>query len=227
MAPVTQGVHVAEVQARFQTLRDVGDSAGDFAGHEGFAATRRFVVEQNAVTGVHAVRFTVVDGDPVGIQFGDRIRRARIERSGLFLWNFLHQAVQFRSGSLIETRFLLQPQEADGFQQTQRAHRIHVGGIFRRLKRHGNVAHRAEVIHFIRLHFLQNARQVGAVGQITVVQVKFRVAAVRILIDVIDTFGVKGRSTAFNPVNFIAFFQQQFCQIRTVLPRYAGNKCDF
>ena len=191
MAPVTQGIHVAEVQARLQTLRDVGDSAGDFAGHEGFAATWRFVVEQNAVTGVHAVGFTVVHGDPVGVQFCYRIRRARVERRGLFLWDFLHQTVQLGGGCLVEASFLLKAEEADCFQQTQRTHGINVGCVFRGFEGDRYVAHRAQVVDFIRLYFLQDTGQVGGIGQVAVVQVEFRVRRVRILINMIDTFGVK------------------------------------
>ena len=131
MAPVTQGIHIAEVQTRLQPLGDVGDCAGDFSGNEGFAAARGFMVEENTVTGVHAVGFAVVNGDPVGVQFGDRIRRAWVERRGFFLRNFLHQTIQFRGGSLIETGFLFQTEEADRLQQAQRTHRIDVCGIFR------------------------------------------------------------------------------------------------
>ena len=39
---------------------------------------------------------------------------------------------------------------------------------------------------------------------------ELRIAAVRILIDVIDTFGIKGGSTALDPVNFIAFLKEEF-----------------
>ncbi|GCL78222.1 hypothetical protein ExPCM14_04028 [Escherichia coli] len=131
VAPVTQGIHIAEIQARLQPLGDVGDCAGDFAGNESLATARGFMVEENTVTGVHAVGFAVVNGDPVGVQFGDRIRRAWVERRGLFLRNFLHQTVQFRSGSLIETCFLFQTEEADRLEQAQRTHRIDVCGIFR------------------------------------------------------------------------------------------------
>ena len=208
MAPVTQGVHVAEVQARFQTLGDVRDSAGDFTGNERFTATWGFVVEQNAVTGIHAVGFTVVHGDPVGVQFCDRIRRTWVERRGLFLWDFLHQAVQLRGGCLVETGFLLKTQEADRFQQTQGTHGVHVSGVFRRLEGDRNVAHRAQVVHFIRLHFLQDTGQVGGIGQVAVVQVEFRVRRVRILIDMIHTFGVERRRTTLNTVYFVTLFQQ-------------------
>ncbi|GAR17435.1 hypothetical protein NGUA05_03531 [Salmonella enterica] len=154
MTPVAQRVHVAEIQAGLQSLGDIGDGAGDLTGDEGFAATRGLMVKQNAVTGVNTVGFTVVDGDPVGVQFRYRIGGTRVERRGLFLRNFLHQTVQFRGGGLVEPRFLFKTEEADRLQQAQRAHRIHIGGIFRRLKRHRHVAHRAQVVDLIRLHFL-------------------------------------------------------------------------
>jgi hypothetical protein len=73
--------------------------------------------------------------------------------------------------------FSSQDQEADRFQQTQRTHGINVSGVFRGFEGDRNVAHRAQVVHFIRLHFLQDTGQVGGIGQVAVVQVEFRVAA--------------------------------------------------
>ena len=37
----------------------------DFAGNEGLATARRFMIEQNPVARVHAVGLTIVHGDPV------------------------------------------------------------------------------------------------------------------------------------------------------------------
>ena len=149
------------------------------------------MVEQNAVTGIHAVGFTVVHGDPVRVQFRHRVRRTWVERGSLFLRNFLHQTVQLRGGCLVETGFLLKAEEANRFQQTQRTHCVNVSGVFRRFEGDRNVAHRAQVVHFIRLHFLQNTGQVGSIGQVAVVQMEFRVRRMRILINVIHTFGVE------------------------------------
>ena len=49
----------------------------------------------------------------------------------------------------------------------------------------------AQVIDLVGLHFGNDPRQVGAVGQITVVQLKAGIVCVRILIDVIDALGVE------------------------------------
>jgi len=46
-------------------LSNVGQATGDFAGNERFATARAFVVKQNAVAGVHAIGFAVVDDDPM------------------------------------------------------------------------------------------------------------------------------------------------------------------
>ena len=57
-------------------------------------------------------------------------------------------------------------------------------------------------------------------------QVQFDFAAVgmRIMVDVIDAAGVEGAGPANNSVNFIAFVQQQLCQVGAVLAGDAGNE---
>ena len=89
------------------------------------------------------------------------------------------------------------------------------------------MAHCAQIVDFIRLHFLQDTGKVGAVGQVAVMQMEFRVCSMRILIDVVHTLGVERRSAAFNAVNFIPFLQQKLRQIRTILPGNAGDESDF
>ena len=84
-----------------------------------------------------------------------------------------------------------------------------------------------QVIYFVGTDFRQQAREVGGIGQIAVVQFEAHVVDVRILVDMVDTLGVELRGAAFDAVDFIAFFQQKFCQIRTVLACHAGDKCDF
>ncbi len=109
VAPVAQGVNVAHVQAVFQAQADVGQAAGDFAGDEGFTPARAFVVEQDAVAGIHAVGLAVIDRDPVGVELGYGVGAARVERRGFFLRGFLHQAVKLAGRGLVEAGFLLQP----------------------------------------------------------------------------------------------------------------------
>ena len=113
VAPVAFGVEVAQVQGVLRAEVDAGDGAGDLAGDEGFAADRRFVVEQDAVAGVEAVGFAVVDGDPVGVDLGGAVGAARVEGRGFRLGDFPDLAVHLAGGGLVEAGFPLQAENAD------------------------------------------------------------------------------------------------------------------
>jgi hypothetical protein len=139
VAPVAFGVHVAEVEAVLQAELDAGQGAGDLAGDEGFAADRAFVVEQDAVAGIHAIGFAVVDGDPVGVELGAGVGAARVERGGFLLRDFLYQAEQFAGAGLVEAGFLFQAEDADGFEDAQRAQGVGVGGVFGFFEADGDV----------------------------------------------------------------------------------------
>ena len=128
---------------------------------------------------------------------------------------------------MVKTGFVFQAQKADGFQQAQCADGIDICGVFGGFKAHGNVGLRAQVIYFVGADFRQQASEVGGVSQIAVMQFEAHVVDVRVLVDMVDALGVELRRAAFDAVDFIAFFQQKFCQIRTVLACNAGDKGDF
>jgi len=65
-------------------------AARDLAGDEGLAAHGRLMVEENSVAGVDAVGLAVVDDDPVAVELGDAVGRARVERGGLALRRLSH-----------------------------------------------------------------------------------------------------------------------------------------
>ncbi len=74
----------------------VGDGGGGHTREEGSGEMLGLVIKQKAVTGINNVGLTVVNGDPVGVQFRHRIGGTRVERLVLFLRDLLHQHVQFR-----------------------------------------------------------------------------------------------------------------------------------
>ncbi len=67
-----------------------------------------------------------------------------------------------------------------------------------------HVTLRGEVVDLVRLHLLDDADQVGRVGQVAIVQEQLDVALVRILIQMIDAIGVERRGAALDAVNLIA-----------------------
>ena len=91
MTPVTFGIHIAQEQTILKAKHHTRHGAGDLAGHKGFTTDGRFVVKQNAVAGIHAVGFAVVNRNPVGVKLGAGVGRARIERRFFRLRHFLHQ----------------------------------------------------------------------------------------------------------------------------------------
>lgn len=227
MAPVTLGVHVAQVEAGGQAQQDARQSARDLAGHEGLAAYRGLVVEEDAVAGIHAVGFAVIDRDPVGIELGAGIGRTGIEGRFLRLRDLLHLAEQLRSGGLIEAGLFFQAQHADGFQKTEGPQSIHIGGVFGRFEGDLHMALGCQVVDFVRLHLLHDADQVAGIRKIPVVQYEFAAFLVRPLVKMVDTVRIEQGRAALDAVDFIALVQKEFRQIGAVLASDTGDECFF
>ena len=191
MTPIAQRIKIAQEQTLFESLADARKSARYLARDEGLAANRGLVIEQNPVTGVHPIGFAIVDRDPVGIDLRRAIRRARIERSGFALRYFLHLAEHLGGRGLIETRALGQSENADRLEYAQRPERIGIRRVFRGLKRHSDMTLCGEVVDLIRLHLLDDADQIGCIGQITVMQVQAHTARMRVLVQMIDAVGIE------------------------------------
>ena len=65
---------------------------------------------------------------------------------------------------------LLEAQDADRLEQAQRADAVGVGGVFGRLEADLDVALGGQVVDLVGLHLLDDADQVGGVGQVAIVQ---------------------------------------------------------
>ena len=183
------------------------------------------MVKQDAVAGVQAVGFAVVDGDPVAVDLGGAVGTARVEGSGFPLGDFPDLAEHFAGGGLIKAGLALQAENADAFEQAQRAKGVGVGGVFGGLERDLDVALRGEVVDFVGLGMLENADQVGGVGEVAVVQGEAPVGGVRVLVEVINALGVELRGAALDAVDGVALVQQEFGQIGAVLAGDAGDEC--
>ena len=49
----------------------------------------------------------------------------------------------------------------------------------------------------------------------------------RILVDVVNSVSIKKTSSTFNPVDYVAFFQQEFSKIRAILTSDSCYKSNF
>jgi hypothetical protein len=90
----------------------------------------------------------------------------------------------------------------------------------------------AEVVDLIRLHLLDDPDQVGAVGEIAVVEgepgrLSLLTPLVRVLVEVIDPAGVEAARAPLDAVHLVALLQQQLRQVAAVLPRDASDQGGF
>ncbi len=89
------------------------------------------------------------------------------------------------------------------------------------------MALRGEVVDFVRLGLLDDAHQVGGVGEIAVVENEAAVRFVRILVQVVDAVGIEERGAALDAVDDVALAEQEFGQVGAVLPGNTGDKRNF
>src|SRR6185312_11687156 len=224
VAPVALGLEIAEIDGVFQADLDPGDAAGDLARDEGFAADRAFMVEQDAVGGEHAVGLAVVHRDPVAIELGHAVGRARIERSGFLLRRLLHQPVEFGRRGLIEPRLLFHAEDADRLKQPQYTDRVGIRRIFRALEADRDVALGREIVDLGRPDLLHQPDQVGRIRHVAVMHQERHVAVMRIPIEMVDARSVEGGRAPLDAVHGIAETQQILGEIGAVLAGHARDQ---
>ncbi len=227
VAPVALGIQVAEEHAVLQAELDARQGAGDLAGDEGFATNGTFVVEQDAVAGVEAVGFAVVDNDPIAVHLGYGIRTARVEGGGFLLGDFLYQAVELAGAGLVEACFLFQTEDANGFEQAQHTQGVGVGGVFGLFEADGDVALGGEVVYLVGLNLLDDADEAGAIGHVTMVEEEAYFFLVAVFVEMVDAVGVEKAGAALDAVDDVAFVEEEFGEVGAVLTGDASDEGDF
>jgi hypothetical protein len=172
MAPITKRIKISEVQARLFAQLNVCHRPRNLPRHEGPSPTRTLVVEQDTVAGVHPVRFTVVDTDPIRVELGAAVGGSGVEGRGLTLRGLDNFAVEFRSGGLVEADVFLQAAGSDGVEETQGAETIDIASVFRHLEGDLDVGLGSEVVDFGGLDLGDDVDEVGAVAEVAVVQLE-------------------------------------------------------
>ena len=105
VAPISLRVQIAQAQFLLQARLDPGHRSSHLAGDKLESPTRRLMIEQDARTGIEPLTLTVVDGDPVPIEFGHPVGTSGIKGGGLRLRHGLHLAKHFTGRGLVEANF--------------------------------------------------------------------------------------------------------------------------
>ena len=180
------------------------------------------MVEKNARAAEHIVGFAVLLDDPVAVQFGYGIRTVGVERRSLGLRHFLHFAVQFAGGSLVDAAFRLQMVRAHRFQNTQYAYCIDIRRELGCVKRNLHVALRRQVVNLIGLHLSDQFDERHGVTHVGIMEMEMRRT-----LQMGDTLSVIDRTAADDTMHLVSFRQQKLGQIAAVLSRYTCYQCDF
>ena len=131
--------------------------------------------------------------------------------------DFPSLAEHFRAGGLIELG--LDPALQDGIQNPHRAGSGDIGGVFGHIETHPNVALCTQVINLVRLDGLQEPVEPGRVAQVPKVKEHTGIVAMGVLIEMVNAAGIEGTGPTDEPMDLIAFFQQELGQIGSVLSR--------
>lgn len=95
---------------------------------------------------------------------------------------------------MVEFRLVSQAQDAERFEQAQRADAVGVRCIFGNLEAHLHMALRRKIVNLVGLRFPDNSNEIGRIGQVTIMHEEARVAFVGIDIEVIDPARVERRA---------------------------------
>src|SRR5438270_6177863 len=102
VSPIAACIEISQVELGLPARLNPGDRARDFAGHEGFSAAWTLMIEENSISGKHAVSFPVVHSHPMAINFSRAVWAARMEGC-LFALRRRRRAKHLRRSRLIET----------------------------------------------------------------------------------------------------------------------------
>ena len=219
VAPVAQGVEVAQKQLLLLALRDAGSGERDLPRHERLAAPLGFVVEEDARAGEHPVGFAVLLDDPEAVELRDGVGRIGMERRALVLRHLLHLAVQLGGRGLVDAARLLQPREAHGLQDAQDARRVDVRRELGHVERDLHMALRREVVDLVGADGRDDLEDAQRVAEVAVVEVEARPA-----LQMGDPLAVVGRTAPDDAVDLVALLQQKLREVAAVLSRHAGNQ---
>ena len=156
IAPVAQGVEVAQIEAVLQALRDAGGGESDLARNECLAATLALMVEEDTRAAEHIVCLAVFLDNPETIELGNGIGTVGMEGGVLVLGDLLHLAVELTGAGLIDAAGLLQMAGTDGLEHAEYAGGIDIGRELGRVETYLHVALGGEVVDLVGTHLVDH-----------------------------------------------------------------------
>jgi hypothetical protein len=148
MSPIPLSIEVPQVQTHLLAQRNIRRRTRNLPRNECPSSPWTFVIEQNPVARVHAIRLTIIYHNPIRVQFRATIWTAWVERRRLALGCFHNFSVQFRRRGLIKSDVLLESASADGSEEAEGAKSVDITGVFGHFEGDFNVGLCTKVVDF-------------------------------------------------------------------------------
>src|SRR5579862_4346054 len=200
IAPVTASVEIAKEKRVLITSKDRSNSSRNLSGDEGFTPARALVIEEDAGAGKEAVTFAIDTGHPVRVEFGGGIRTSRLKNGSFILWRE-GGAEHFGARGLIKLG--LRTAAADSLEKTHRAKPTDISSVLGHVETYPNMTLCGKVVEFVGLKTIDKILTPFRAGNIPVMEEETGAGMIGVLINVIDTLGIKRARAANNAVNFI------------------------
>ena len=210
VAPVTEGIEVAELEVVLETTGDTAGCERDLTGDEVVTAALGLVVEEDTVAGEDAVGVTILTHHPEAVLLRNGVRTERMERSRLGLRNRLDLTEKLGSRCLVNAAGLVETCGVYGLEDTKHTECIDVTGVLGGLEGHLYMGLRREVVDLVRLHLKHDTDDAGGVGKIALMDDQP-------IEDVVDPLGRGNRRTTDDAMDLVALLQQKLCKIGTIL----------
>jgi hypothetical protein len=225
VAPISPARQASQRQVVGFSCDDRCHASGNFAGDERVASARRFVVVADRVAGKELVRFPIDLYHPCGKLFRHAVWRNRAKRRQFRLWRMIGLAEQLAAADVQKFRRL--GKIADHFQKPQGSHRGEFTRGFRNFEAEADMALTGEVIDFGGSEFDKQSPDGGDVVEIRVVKKQPLVVDFRVTGEVIDAASCRLAAATNQAMNRMAFVEQKFGEIRTVLASDTGDEGGF
>ncbi len=150
-----------------------------------------------------------------------------MERCVFGLGRFGDFSVEFGRGSLVYAAFFLKSEYAYGLEQPQGADCIGFGGVFWHIERYFYMALCRKIIYLVGADFSYDSDKRRGIGHVPVMEVDepsgVHVAHPAFEVEMFYPFGIETGAAAYYSMYVVAFFEQEFGQIRAVLSCYSGD----
>ena len=217
-SPIAFAVEVSQSDLIPESELNPGDAVGYLPSDEFLSSDRTLMIEEDSVRAEHSIALLEIIGDPVRIQFRDRIGASRVEWSLFRLQScIIAVSEHLRRGCLIELR--IRSEQTDGVEKVQSSHRIDFRGEHGLIPRSSDEGLRSQIVDLIRLDRLDDIHERGFVGEISLHELDLISES-----EEIEILEARIGVSSDQSINLVASLKQCFREIGSILSEDSSDE---